>query len=138
MQDLLRGDPTELPFGDVEYHAVWALNHFLRQYAAVAKSRKITGLSLAEFRDGRTLAYGPWSNTELSAQDQVFIDEYHGAPFTSDDEHELQNLCLSSKDYSVSEYITLALERINYSMAVVGMAQLLEATDLTRSTRWDC
>jgi hypothetical protein len=134
---LLSGDAGGLPFGDVEYTALWALNHFLRQYATVARSQKITGLSFAEFRDGLTLAYGRPSDSELETRTQAYIDEYHSLPFTDEDMRELQRLCLSSKDYSVSEYITFALEHLNYSMATVGMAQLLEANGLTQGSRWE-
>ncbi len=134
---LLKGQPEGLPFGDVEYSALWALNHFLRQYASVAKSKKIKGLSFAEFRDGRTLAFGPWSAGELSAETQVFIDEYHGVPLTEAEQQDLHVRCLSARDYSVSEYITFALEHLNYSMAAVGMAQLLEANGMNQDREWE-
>jgi hypothetical protein len=37
----------------------------------------------------------------------------------------------------VSEYIAFALEHLNYSMATVGMAQLLEANGLARDREWE-
>lgn len=134
---LLKGDPEGLPFGDVEYIALWALNHFLRQYAAVARSKKVKGLSFAEFRDGRTLAYGPWAAQELRSETQVFIDEFRAVPLTEAEREDLHGRCLSEKDYSVSEYITFALEHLNYSMATVGMAQALEASGLARGREWE-
>ena len=94
LRTLLKGDSHVMPFGDVEYIALWALNHFIRQYAVVARSKKVKGLSFAEFRDSRTLACGPWLPGELGAETQVFIDEYNAAPLTDAERQDLFWRCL--------------------------------------------
>ena len=133
---LLSGRESNLPFGHIEYLALWALNHFIRQYSKLANVKGEEGLSFAEFRDGVLIGYGKPSDSQIKWTNQQYINQFTSSPLSEKIKQKLFHLCLSSPDYSISDYIEFGLNHINYSIATVGMAQLLEAETASRGGKW--
>lgn len=136
ISNLLSGHGSKLPFGEIEYIALWSLNHFIRQYSKLVNLRGIKGLSFSEFRDGVSIGYGRTSDSQVKLRGQQYMDQFTNAPLGEDLKHELFSLCLSAPDYSISEYIEFGLYHLNYSMATVGMAQLLESKTGAGPVKW--
>jgi hypothetical protein len=130
LQRLLSRDDSGSPFGEVEYVALWALNHFLRRYSIIAELGPAKGLSFAEFRDGVTIRYKRPGPDPWIMHSQGYIKNFNSIPLSKEEQQRLFRECLDAPDYSLVEYIDFALEHLNYSMAVTGMEQLLEANGL--------
>ena len=137
VQKLLNGRGSKHPFGEVEYIALWSLNHFIRQYSKIAKLQSQKGYSIATFRDGLFTGYGNPSDSDIKLHHQLYIDQYTNALFDAKQRNELFNSCLSSPDYSIAEYIQDNLNHLNYSMATIGMAQFLESLTGAGRAKWD-
>ncbi|MBW2366161.1 MAG: hypothetical protein JRF25_14290 [Deltaproteobacteria bacterium] len=137
INNLLRGHGSKHRFGDVEYIALWSLNHFIRQYSKIAGLRDQKGFSLSEFRDGIFIGFGRPNDSNIKLHSQQYIDQYKSALLDDKQKQELFDFCLSSPDHSIAEYIQDNLKHLNYSTAVVGMAQFLESRTGAGRAKWD-
>ena len=137
LRNLLNGHGSRFSFGEVEYIALWSLNHFIRQYSKIAHLRGQKGFSFAAFRDGLFTGYSrPPLSSDIKLLHQQYVDQYTSALLDNKQKQELSDSCLSSPDYSIAEYIQDNLNHLNYSMAAVGMAQFLESITGAGKVKW--
>lgn len=133
--DRLIGQCTEYPyFGEIEYTALWALNHFLRQYSRMADI-DFHGLTKSQFKDGVLWGYGR-PDQEIEFNLGQHIEKYSNKTLSGDELNELTMSCLSSPDYTMHDYILYFLNHLNYSCATVGMVQLLETVMGQGKEKW--
>ncbi|MCD4756626.1 hypothetical protein K8R20_03370 [bacterium] len=114
-----------LNLNDMEYKALWALNHFIRQYGKVAEDKRIKGFSVAEFKDNLEFGGGK-EEEDIPCVSLNYIEQYSSGKISQESLNDLQDLFLSSPDYSVMDYVEFHLNHLNYSLATIGMYQWFE------------
>ncbi len=125
MYSLLNKNTVSLPFNEVEYIAFWALNHFIRQYCKLFDI-PTRDLSLAEFEDGLSVGHGSLSSNLVYWHHQLSLNNFDNGSIDDDQKSKLSRAYLSSPDYSIGRYIQDNLNYLNYSAAVISMAQVIE------------
>ncbi len=115
-----------MKLNDIEYRALWAVNHFIRQYGKITKDERIKGFSVAEFLDDSSFEIGK-PREEIPLQHSSYLDEYSGQNITQENLEVLYDNFLSGSDYSVGDYVHFHLNHLNYGLATVGMYQEFES-----------
>jgi hypothetical protein len=132
-----------LNLSNQEYKALWALNHFIRQYAKITNDKRIKGYSIPEFLDN--LLRSEFNNSNPKELGHQNFITYTNINLDNSSINQLAQGFMSAPDYSLFDYIQYNLELLNYSFAIVGMYQLWEkewetwknSSENPNSSKWD-